>query len=185
MDKTARSELHRTFLIEALPEPLTRASTHIQIFDNYIAETRLRLRSVRVPESKEWTYILQQRSVRDDNELFRVKFAEIYLDTAEHSRFEIFEGTEIRKNRYFLEFDAVLVAFDVYIGKLWGLNTARVEFDDEKALLDFEPPAFAMFDVTNNSFFLGENLVSKSFDDVRGEVAKLGEPLRAAEFSDE
>ena len=60
-DNTTRTELHRTFLIEGLPEPLERKSSHLQLFDNYIHETRLRLRSVRVPETKEWTLLLQNR----------------------------------------------------------------------------------------------------------------------------
>ena len=61
MNKTAHLELHRIFLIDALPEPLTRASSHLQIYDNYIEGTRLRTRSIRDPYSKAWTYILQQR----------------------------------------------------------------------------------------------------------------------------
>ena len=60
MDKTARTETRRIFLLHNLPEPLTRASRHLQIFDNYIENTRLRLRSVRIPETKTWTWILQQ-----------------------------------------------------------------------------------------------------------------------------
>src|SRR5687767_12545773 len=104
MDKTARTEMSRSFLIEGLPDPLTRASAHIQIFDNYIPETRLRIRSVRDPETAAWTRILQQRWPAGDN-LACMKVAEIYLNEAEHARFEIFEGSEIRKNRYFHEYD--------------------------------------------------------------------------------
>src|SRR5215218_6072204 len=130
MDKTARTELHRTFLIEQLPEPLTRASAHIQLFDNYIANTRMRLRSVRDPQTKEWTFILQQRTLFAE-QMCRTDLAEIYLSEAEYERFKIFEGTEIRKNRYFHEFGGHSLEFDVYIGKLWGLNTFRVTFEDE------------------------------------------------------
>jgi hypothetical protein len=43
-DKTAQTELHRIFLIEGLPDPLTPASAHLQLFDNYIENTRLRIR---------------------------------------------------------------------------------------------------------------------------------------------
>ena len=61
MNKPAMTELHRLFLIERLPEPLTRASAHLQLFDNYIENTRIRLRNIRDPYSKTWTRILQQR----------------------------------------------------------------------------------------------------------------------------
>ncbi|HEX2640811.1 MAG TPA: hypothetical protein VHL50_09580, partial [Pyrinomonadaceae bacterium] len=87
MDKTNRTEIQRLFLLEGLPEPLTRASRHLQIFDNYISKTRLRLRSVRVPETKVWTHILQQRFPANAGDLSCLKVAEIYLDEGEYERF--------------------------------------------------------------------------------------------------
>lgn len=177
MDKTNRTEMHRAFLIDGLPEPLTRASAHIQIFDNYIAGTRLRIRSVRDPETAEWTRILQQRFPANENDLSALKFSEIYLNDSEHAQFETFEGTEIRKNRYFHEFDRRTFMFDVYLGKLWGLNIARIEFETADALDQFEPPPFTVVEITNDPFFLGEILVTKSFEDVRSEVSKLTDYL--------
>lgn len=176
MDKTNRTELHRTFLIESLPEPLTRASAHIQIFDNYIGGTRLRIRSVREPHSGKWTRILQQRFPADPHGLSAIKIAEIYLDDSEYAHFAIFEGTEIRKNRYFHEFDGRSFGFDVFLGPLWGLNMARVEFPSQQELDAFEPPPFAVFEVTNDPFFAGYVLVTKTFEDVREQVSKLGGP---------
>ena len=185
MDKTYRTEQFRTFLIEALPAPLTPASSHIQIFDNYIANTRMRLRSIRVPETKGWTRMLQQRFPIGD-ELSRWKIAEIHLNDAEYAQLQIFEGTEIRKNRYFHEFDRVPFAFDVYLGSLWGLNTARVDFERREQMNDFEPPPFAIFEVTEDAFFAGENLVGRTFVEVQAEVAKIGKSLPAvSEIPDE
>jgi CYTH domain-containing protein len=169
MDKTARTELYRTYLIEQLPEPLTRASEHIQFFDNYIANTRMRLRSVRNPKTKEWTYLLQQRTFDGPS---RVTISEIVLNEQEYERCKIFEGTEIRKNRHYHEFGGRTFEFDVYMGKLWGLNIARVAFEDEESLGAFEAPDFAFSDVTDQEFYLGENLVHRTFEDVQAEVAK-------------
>lgn len=174
MNKTAVTEYHRIFLIEGLPEPLTRASSHIQIFDNYIAGTRLRLRMVRDPETREWTRILQQRIIPDNEAEGSLKIAEIYFNEDDYAPFEQFEGTEIRKNRYFHEFDGRMIGFDVYLGPLWGLNTAIVDFQSPVEQRIYEPPPFAIFEVTGDPFFLGENLVNRKFDDVRAEVAKLG-----------
>jgi CYTH domain-containing protein len=185
MDKTNRTEMHRTFLVEGLPEPLTRASNHLQIFDNYIAGTRLRLRSVRDPNTASWTRILQQRFPAVEGDLSCLKIAEIYLSDAEYARFEIFEGDEIRKNRYFHEFDGRMFAFDVFLGDLWGLNIARAEFATEAELRSFEPPPFVVAEVTTNPFFVGDILVSKNFDDVRKEVAKLGSQLAESRIADE
>lgn len=177
MDKTAKTEFHRSFLIEGLPEPLTRSSSHVQLFDNYIENTRIRLRNVRVPESKEWIHILQQRFQANESDQTAWKVSEMYLNDAEYQVFERFEGREIRKNRYFHEFDGKLIAFDLYIGDLWGLCTARVEFDSIADMQLYEPPPFAVFEISNDPFFNGENLLGKRYDDVRAEVQRLGEPL--------
>jgi CYTH domain-containing protein len=185
MDKTNRTEIHRTFLLEALPEPLTRASAHIQIFDNYIPGTRLRLRSVRNPESASWTRILQQRFPAAEGNLSNMRLTEIYLNDAEYAQFQIFEGAEIRKNRYFHEFDGRNFSFDVFLGNLWGLNMARVEFETPEDLDRFDPPPFVVIEVTNNPFFLGESLVSTGFDGVRAEVAKLGNQIVESKLPDE
>ncbi len=177
MNKTAQTELHRLFLIEALPEPLTPASSHIQLFDNYIETTRIRLRQIRDPYTRSWTRILQQRFPAGDEQYEVSKLAEIYLNDAEYAVFERFEGREIRKNRYFHEFDLVSCAFDIYLGGLWGLNTAKVEFETREQLEVFMPPPFAVFEITNNPFYWGENLVDKKFSDVQIEVSRSGPPL--------
>ena len=181
MNKTAQTELHRLFLIERLPEPLTAASSHLQIFDNYIENTRLRLRQIRDPYSNAWTRILQQRFPAHEGEYAVTKLAEIHLNDEEYAVLTQFEGREIRKNRYFHEFDRVSFAFDVYLGPLWGLNTARVDFDSRENMIALLPPPFAVFEVTENVFFAGENLVEKSFADVQAEVAHIGANYLAAE----
>ena len=185
MDKTNRTELHRSFLVDGLPEPLTRASAHIQIFDNYIHETRLRLRSVRNPETAGWTRILQQRFPAVEGDLSCLKISEIYLNEIEYAHFETFEGSEIRKNRYFHEFDRRTFAFDVFLGKLWGLNIARVEFESEDELGKFEPPPFGVLEITQDPFFLGEVLVTKTFEEVRTEVAKFEDQIKIGQIPDE
>ncbi len=184
MNKTAQTELHRLFLVERLPEPLTVASSHLQIFDNYIENTRLRVRQIRDPYSNAWTRILQQRFPATEGEFAVTKLAEIHLNDEEYAVFERFEGREIRKNRYFHEFDRVNFAFDIYLGQLWGLNTARVDFDTHEHMNAFLPPPFAVFEVTENNFFSGESLVGKTFADVQAEVARIGAktPQMAAEI---
>lgn len=175
MNKTAQTELHRLFLIEGLPEPLTPASSHLQMFDSYIENTRIRLRQIRDPYARSWTRILQQRFPFDEDHGTVTKLAEIYLNDTEYAAFERFEGREIRKNRYFAEIDRVSVAFDIYLGVLWGLNTARVDFDTREAMDNYLPPPFFIFEVSNDPFFAGENLVKKKFADVQEQVAGLSQ----------
>ncbi|CAN5253578.1 hypothetical protein BH10ACI1_BH10ACI1_10120 [soil metagenome] len=185
MNKTYQTELRRLFLIRDLPEPLVRASSHLQIFDNYIENTRLRLRSMRSPDTKVWSYHLQQRfPVGDD--FSHWKIAEIYLNEAEHAIFEPFEGreinkneraetNEIRKNRYFYDLDGRQIEIDLFLGELWGLNLVRVVFENEKEFENFELPPFVIAEVTSNPFFSGESLVGKKFSDIQVEFARMNE----------
>ena len=178
MDKTPHFVIRRVFLVEGLPEPLTPASRHLQLFDNYISNTRLRIRNIRVPETKEWTHILQQVFyVAGDPGVLHG--SEIHLNESEHGFFERFEGREIRKNRYFHEFDGREFTFDVYLGHLWGLTEAKVEFRSREDAVNFEPPAFVVFEVTGDEFFLGSNLVDKKFADVRAKLNSLEHSLPA------
>jgi CYTH domain-containing protein len=173
MDKTYRNEFRRLFLVEHLPEPLTRADAHLQIFDNYLENTRLRLRSVRVPETKEWNWSLQQRFATDESRACW-KIAEIHLNETEHHLFERFEGREIRKNRYFYEADGRQIEIDVFLGKLWGLNLARVGFETIEEMRDFRFP-LTVLEVTDEEFFDGARLVEKNFADVQEKVAEIVE----------
>ncbi|MFN2500976.1 MAG: hypothetical protein ABR530_03070 [Pyrinomonadaceae bacterium] len=167
MNKTAQTEYYRLFLLEKLPEPLTPASTHVQIFDNYIENTRMRMRQVRDPYTNTWNRTLQQSFSVGESEDAVTKLAEIYLDGAE---FEVFSKLDapaaVRKNRYFHEFDNVAFFLDVYLGPLSGLVTARVDFPTARLVMEFIPPAFAIFDVTSDRFFIGKTLSEKTFDEV-------------------
>ena len=181
MNKTSRTELRRVFLLKNLPAPLTRASRHQQIFDNYIENTRLRLRSVRVPETKAWTWILQQRIALGN--LSEWEISEIYLNEAEHQAFEIFEGrevktnervetNEIRKNRYFYETNGKQIEIDLFLGKLWGLISAQVRFETAAEMQAFEIPPLFITEITNNEFFSGEHLIGKTFVDIQKEFER-------------
>lgn len=192
MDKTYRDEFRRTFLLQNLPEPVERSSSHLQIFDNYIENTRLRIRSVRSPETKEWTFILQQRFPVNE-QLSHWKIAEIYLSENEHTVFEPFENreikknervesNEIRKNRYFLDYEGMQITIDLYLGDLWGLILAKVEFETKKELIDFEIPKFSVLEVTDDSFFVGGNLIGKTFIEVQEEFKKISESQNEIEI---
>lgn len=178
-----RIELRRVFLVRELPAPLTRAGEHLQFFDNYIRDTRLRLRTIRSPQTKDWTWILEQRFAPDENDLSRWQIAEIHLNEAEHAALEIFEGREVKKNervetnelrfnRYFYDAGDRQIEIDVFLNPLWGLNKAKVFFESEEAMKNFQTPDFAIAEVTQNKFFVGQNLLGKTFADVQNEIAQ-------------
>ena len=140
---------------------------------------------MRSPDTKEWSYHLQQRfPVGDD--FSHWKIAEIYLNEAEHAIFEQFEGREIqkneraetnevRKNRYFYDLDGRQIEIDLFLGELWGLILVRVVFENEKDFEKFELPPFVIAEVSDNPFFSGENLVGKNFGDIQAEFARMNE----------
>lgn len=178
MNKTAQSEFHRLFLIEKLPEPLGPASRHLQILDKYIEGTRIRLRQMRDPYSNERTQMLQKRI--EPSTGAETRSAEVHLDDHEYSLFDHFSGQEIRKNRYFHEFDLVAYAFDMYLGQLKGLKLARAEFETGDEGRDFTPPDFSVIEVTNELFFSGEHLANKVFSEVASEIARLADIRKLA-----
>lgn len=174
--------MNRKFLVQTLPEPLDPASAHLQIFDNYIEGTRLRLRLIRDPHTKKWTRRLQQCVEAGNGE---TNVSEIHLNDAEYAKFERFRGLEIRKNRYFHEYGSENWHFDVYLGEARGLCIGTVNFNSRDELSGFEPPPFALIEITGDPFFSGEKLVKKSYAEIREEVARLGKLIPTAAFTAE
>ena len=68
--KYARVERERRYLLQDLPEGLSRADHHLQITDNYITGTRLRLRKVRDPQTNKWVVKFTQKFAPDPGRLF-------------------------------------------------------------------------------------------------------------------
>src|SRR5205809_4895951 len=78
--KYARIERERRYLLRDLPEGLTRTDPHLQITDNYITGTRLRLRKVRDPQTNKWVVKFTQKFAANPNDLSRTVITNIYLD---------------------------------------------------------------------------------------------------------
>ena len=167
-----KTEFRRAFLLADLPEPLTRASEHLQLFDNYIKDTRLRLRYIRFPQTKQWSRFLEKRFPAVGNDLRIWKTSSIDLNEEEYQAFERFEGREIRKNRYFYETNGKVFEIDVYLGDLWGLCVAKVFFETTEEMDAFEKPEIALTEITDNFFLTDENLVGRNFAYVQAEWQK-------------
>src|SRR5437763_6882459 len=168
--KYARVERERRCLLQQLPEPLTRAGKHIQIWDNYITNTRLRLRKIRVPETKEYILKLTQKFPPDASDLSRTVITNTYLSRAEYEVLSVFEGNEIRKNRYPYEYEGRSYGIDVFLGALWGLILAETSFETDEEMERFTQPPFAFMDVTNDPMFTGGSLVNLSFEEIRQKI---------------
>ena len=170
----ARVERERRYLLRDLPEGMTRADPHLQITDNYITGTRLRLRKVREPRSNKWTVKFTQKYAPDPNDLSRTIITNTYLNALEAEVFAIFNTNEIRKNRYPFEFEGRKFSVDMFLGDLFGLVLAEAGFETDEELDNFRKPPFALADVTNEPLFSGSRLCELTFSDVRAEIAERG-----------
>ncbi|HEX8162041.1 MAG TPA: hypothetical protein VF538_09225 [Pyrinomonadaceae bacterium] len=170
--KYARVERERRFLLRALPPGLERKSPHTQIFDNYITGTRLRLRKIREPYKREWTWKLTQKFAPDPNDFARTLITNLYLSQAEYEQLAVFEGNELRKNRYPYEHDGRAYSIDVFLGALWGLILAEIEFASDEEMAALAPPEFAALEVTNDELFTGGRLVHLTSDDLRAALQR-------------
>jgi CYTH domain-containing protein len=172
--KYARVERERRYLLSDLPEGLTRADPHLQITDNYITGTRLRLRKVREPRSNKWTVKFTQKFAPNPEDLSRTIITNTYLNALEAETLSAFNTNEIRKNRYYFEFEGRRFSVDMFLGGLFGLVLAEVGFDTDEELDTFAKPAFALADVTNDPVFSGGSLSQLRFAEVREHILQRG-----------
>jgi CYTH domain-containing protein len=180
--KYARVERERRYLLQDLPEGLTRPDPHVQITDNYITGTRLRLRKVREPRTNKWTVKLTQKFAPDPRDFSRTIVTNIYLNALEVETLGISDANEIRKNRYLFEFEGRKWSVDMFLGDLFGLVLAEVSFETDEKLDGFPKPPFAVADVTNIELFTGGRLCELTFEDIREEMITIG-ILRSSSIS--
>jgi CYTH domain-containing protein len=172
--KYARVERERRYLLADLPEGLTRADHHLQITDNYISGTRLRIRKVRDPRTNKWVVKFTQKFAANPADLSRTMITNTYLNATEAETLAIFEVNEIRKNRYPFEFAGRKFSVDMFLGDLFGLVLAEISFETDQDLDAFAKPPFALADVTNHEIFSGGKLSQLTFADIRNELERSG-----------
>ena len=171
----ARVERERRYLLQDLPEGLTRADPHVQITDNYLTGTRLRIRKVRDPRTNKWVVKFTQKFAPNPSDYSRTIITNTYLNALEAESLSMFDANEIRKNRYKFQYEGREFAVDMFLGDLFGLVLAEVGFETDEELDNFPKPAFAITDVTNHELFTGGSLSQLSFEDIRREIVKDGQ----------
>ena len=172
--KYARIERERRYLLQDLPEGLSRADHHLQITDNYITGTRLRIRKVRDPETNKWVVKFTQKFAPNPADFSHTFITNMYLNAIEAETFGVFQANEIRKNRYYFDFEGRRFSIDMFLGDLLGLVLAETSFASDEEMAGFAQPRFALADVTNNEVFTGGSLSELTFADIRREVAQKG-----------
>ena len=172
--KYARVERERRYLLRDLPEGLTRVDPHLQITDNYITGTRLRIRKVREPRTNKWTVKFTQKLTPNPADLSRTIITNTYLNALEAETLSVFNSNEIRKNRYYFDYEGRKFSVDMFLGVLFGLVLAEVGFETDEELDSYPTPPFALADVTNNPTFTGGRLCELTFSEVREEILRAG-----------
>ena len=168
--KYARVERERRYLLGGLPPGLKLSDPHTQITDNYVTGTRLRLRKVRDPRANEWTLKLTQKQAPAPPDFSRTLITNIYLSPYEYEVLSVFEGNELRKNRYPYEHEGRRYSVDVFLGPLRGLVLAETDFEDDAEMDAFPTPSFAHADVTRDELFTGARLVELTAEEIRREL---------------
>ncbi|MBA2646017.1 MAG: hypothetical protein H0U81_04370 [Pyrinomonadaceae bacterium] len=169
--KYVRVERERRYLLRELPPNLELTDEHAQITDNYITGTRLRLRKSRWVPTNEWTLKLTQKHAPQPPDFSRTLITSIFLNEYEYEVFSIFEGNELRKNRYPYEHEGRKYSVDVFLGDLRGLILAETDFDDDEEMDNFPAPLFTLMDVTRDEMFTGGRLAYLTSAEIRERLA--------------
>jgi CYTH domain-containing protein len=124
-----------------------------EIDDLYIAGTRLRLRKVTGP-SAGVTFKVGKKYGK------RVGYAEpitnVYLSEQEYERLAALPGERACKRRY-----AVCGgSLDVYLEPVAGVAVFEIELHDEGAAASYQPPGFALREITHDEAFSGAALAA-------------------------
>ena len=172
--KYERIERERRYLLRELPAGLKASDPHAQITDNYLTNTRLRLRKSRWPATNEWTLKLTQKYTPDPPDFSRTHITSIYLSEEEYEVLSVFEGNELRKNRYPYEHEGRTYSIDVFLGALFGLMLAETDFETDEEMRAFPQPSFAFLDVIDDEMFTGGRLVHLTSDEIRAELSRRG-----------
>src|SRR2546423_14706996 len=98
----------------------------------------------------------------------------LYLTAMEAETLPIFAATEIRKTRYYLDFEPCRYSIDMFIGDLFGLVLAETGFESDEEMDNFPLPSFALADVTNHELFTGGRLSELTFADIQSEAERSG-----------
>jgi CYTH domain-containing protein len=148
-------EIERKFLVKWLPDNLKRAR-HFIIEQGYLA-TESAGRQVRLRKSGKatsLTFKVGRGSHREEREvrLSPKQFASLWPGTA---------GRRLRKVRYEIPWDSVVIEIDIYRGRHAGLVVAEVEFPDTARCRRFEPPSWFGREVTGEKRYSNVRLALK------------------------
>ena len=154
MPAAEHREIERKFLVRKLPDKLDDFS-HAQIEQGYLALAAdgVQVRMRQAGANLSLTYKRNQEDAREEREITLTpeQFAILWPATA---------ARRLRKTRYDIPLDHLVVEIDVYHGRHEGLIVAEVEFADEAEARAFEPPDWLGDDVSHDPRYSNQLLAS-------------------------
>lgn len=169
--KYAQLENERRFLITECPD-LSKITFRL-IEDLYISESRLRLRSITHADGQQQAFKFCKKYPSDD--IGSGAIVNVYLTADEHRTLSQLPGRRIRKRRYSLDFAATTFSLDVFEDQLAGLVLCEVEAASAASLELIVAPTWAQYEVTDDPFFTGGNLVNISASVLRAKLSSMPE----------
>ena len=152
--ESATHEIERKFLVRELPHDLTSYPSK-EISQGYLVSlddgTQVRLR--KADERRTLTFKRGTGNVREEREV------ELTADQF-HALWPATEGKRLVKTRYEIPLGDRVVEIDVYHDRHEGLVVAEVEFDEEAAAKNFQPPDWLAEDVTGDPRYSNQLLAS-------------------------
>lgn len=154
MKENTGREIERKFLVREMPADLTSFPSN-EISQGYLVslDNGLQVRLRKSGERYSLTFKRGTGNVREEREveLTARQFDALWPAT---------EGKRLVKTRYEIPFGERVVEVDVYHGRHEGLVVAEVEFDEEAASKNFEPPDWLGDDVTGDPRYSNQLLAS-------------------------
>jgi CYTH domain-containing protein len=152
--RSAEREIERKFLVRVLPNDLPNYPKN-EISQGYLVclDDGLQVRLRKSGERYSLTFKRGTGNVREERE---VALSAAQFDTL----WPATEGKRLLKTRYEIPFGDRVVEIDLYHERHEGLIVAEVEFDEEQAARNFQPPPWLGDDVTDDPRYSNQLLAS-------------------------
>jgi CYTH domain-containing protein len=165
-NKYSLPERERRFLVA--DPPTSGIVRTVTIEDLYIAGTRMRLR--RITDEGQLTYKFTQKIPDPSGSPGLI--TTLYVSESEYDVLNALPGARLRKTRY----SVPPFGIDVFEGELEGLVLAEAEFTTDAEMAAFDPPAFAIAEVTHDRRFTGGAFVTTSRADLLAAMQDISPP---------
>lgn len=170
--KYTRVEYERRFLVSPDANWKSAVESYSKTFeDKYLRDSRLRLRIL--TDSDTGRRVLKLNKKHESDSPYLRTVSRILLSPNEYELFDSLEGDRLKKTRYYQTYRGRVFSIDVFEGELDGLILCETEAEGLKDLMSAEPPSYAVYEVTDDSFFEGGNLCRTTRADLMRKLSSL------------